>query len=235
MLRYKLHRLELNSGTFLLLPKLTPGQVDLLRNRLASLGFKVSGSSRVAAIRPGQTIRVNPVGFCWSNLDPTDAVAPAIPDLLAAPSRQVSFDALKNVYFRSERGVTNPTVRFTPRVEGGSLWTELRASGACGLTPDEHSVVGSVLGSSSGGCRLLTDFPVEGSHVRIIGKKQYYDSALDPVEANSTLRVVGARGERNAYLPRDGIVHLDSLRIPRREDWLRAFDDLGEWCYFRAR
>ncbi len=235
MLRYRLHQLQLRKGMFILLPKLIPSQIDSLRQRLIGLGFAVTGDPRLTARRLRQTIHVNPAGFCWSSQDPTDAIVPLFPDLLAGPKQTVQLGVLKGSYFRAEPTQSGVDVRFSPRVDGGSLWTELRAAGDCGLAPDEASVVRAILSSASGKCRLLTDFPVEGSRVRLIGRRQYYESVLNTSEAAPTLRVVGRRAERNSYLPRNGAVHLESPNLPSRAEWVELFESLGEWCYLRTK
>ncbi len=78
----------------------------------------------------------------------------------------------------------------------------------------------------------MTDFPTEGSRVRVIGSRHYYESYLDPEETTSTLRAVGERMARNSYLPKDGIIRFKELKLPRTSEQTAFFRGLAEWCYF---
>jgi len=229
MLEYTFQQLELGGRHYLLLPKLVHSQVDLLRSRLSSLGFVVRGKDELVAKRPGQTIHISPAGLCWSNLDPSDAVAPVIPSILNTPRQETALATLKRAYFDSRSRSHGVVVRFNLRLEAGPKWSELRARDECALSPDEHLVVRSVLAASSGLSLFLSDFPVRGSRVVIIGRRQYYHSYLAPHVAMATLRVAGRKGERNVYLPRDGIIRLRSLDTSR-DTLRRILNGVGAWC-----
>jgi len=232
MLRYEPLQFELGTKKLMLLPRLVPSQLAILANRLSATGFKVARDCGLVARRPGQTVRVSAAGFCWSNQDLSDVIVPAIPGLLATPKQSVRADVLMRSYFRIAQGSSGVVVHFSPRVEIGSSWIRLREGGLCALAPDEHAVAKVVLGAGSGKCRMLTDFPLEGSRVKILGRKRYYDSFLPASEAAATLGVAGSRGDRNSYLARDGTVSLVSPGRTSRRKWIDALRNLGEWCYF---
>lgn len=82
---------------------------------------------------------------------------------------------------------------------------------------------------------MLTDFPTEGAKVRMLGGRQYFDSQLSPAEVSSTLRAVGEKRARNSYLPKSGVMYLDSLKLPSHSEQEALFDRLGEWCYLRPK
>jgi len=231
MLRYEPLQFSLGNSEYLLLPKLVPSQLGILSNRLSEAGFKITAGASLTARRPGQTIRINPAGICWSNRDPMDAVAPAIPDLLRARKRRTRIGAVRSAYFRSERVGERISIRFVLRIESGLLWTRLRRTGTCGIAPDEHSVASFVLSNGLGQCEMLTDYPLERCKVRVLGNMQYYTSSLSCSEAASTLRLAGRRQVRNSYLPEDGRVELDSVRHAARKQWVGLLRDLGEWCF----
>ncbi len=233
MLEFGLHEFRLGNRFYVLLPKLGRPQSEALAKRLTDKGFAVRRYSELVASKKGAVLHVNPAGFCWSNVDSGDALAPAIPGILALPKETTTLEDLRNRYFALGRSEGSVAVRFSTRMESSSLWEGLRTGGECGLTPDELAVASSVIGASRGGCRLLTDFPAEGSKIRIVGKRQYYESSLDQSEAASTLRPVGQKGERNSHLPREGILLFESLLLPPREKQLELFNGLGEWCCLR--
>ena len=79
---------------------------------------------------------------------------------------------------------------------------------------------------------MLTDFPADGSKVKILGPRQYYLSLLDCEEAASTLRIAGARSEHNSYLPRNSVVEFESVRPFSHARWVEVIGRLGEWCHF---
>lgn len=231
MLSYELLQLRLGDREYLLLPKLVPAQLEILAGRLSQAGFDVAAAATITARRPGQVIHVSPAGLCWSNLDPSDAIAPVIPDLLGVQKRPARVGAVLGEYFRARRVGQSVSLRLSLRVESGPLWTRLRKADACGLAPDEHSVVSAVLAACSGRCAMLTDFPVEGSKVRVLGNRQYYSSSLACSEAASTLRLASRKEARNSYLPEDGVMSLGSMnRIPHGQ-WVDVLRGLGGWCY----
>ena len=130
-------------------------------------------------------------------------------------------------YFKLQTSGTSATLRLSTRIESSSLWWGLRASGRCMLTPDERAVASFLIRSSSGGCGMLTDFPTSSSRVRMIGKKQYYETHLDPADAEASLRAVGEDGSGNSYIPEHGILQFDAFRLPSRENFAELFKSLG--------
>jgi hypothetical protein len=225
------HQVQLGSKFYLLLPKLNELQLRAIGRRLAERGFAVETGSSLKATSRKAALYVNPVGYCWSSVDPADAIAPSIPQLLRAPKQKASVSELASRYFDVQTDGSSASVRLSTRMESSTLWHGLRADGLVALTPDERAVVSFLVGAS-GGCELLTDFPRLGSRVRIIGRRQYYESRLGPAEAKSTLRALGERGLRNSYLPERGVLVFDSFSLPSRKELARVFESLGEWCYF---
>jgi hypothetical protein len=146
-------------------------QLNILSTRLSGSGFKATTSSMLTARRPGQTIHIGSSGYCLSNRDPTDLVVAAIPELLAAPKQSVPATALMRTHLQTKHSAPGVAVRFTPRIESGILWTEPRRADNCDLAPDDHSVLRAVLGTASGRCTLLTDFPVEGSKIKVLERR----------------------------------------------------------------
>jgi hypothetical protein len=235
MIRYEPIQLNLGGTEYLLLPKLIPPQLEILSRRLSKIGLKVTGGPTLTGRRPGQTIRISPSGLCWSNRDLLDSVVPTIPDLLDVKKQPARASDVARLYFRASRVGRTVTLRFLLRIESGLLWTKLRRDDACGISPDEHSVITSILSANSGGCEMVTDFPVEGSRVRVIGTKQYYASLLSCSGIASTLRSASGRQERNSYLTESGTVVLDSVKRHAPHELLRVLKGLGEWCYFDPR
>lgn len=234
MFRFVFRQLVLGGRYHVPLPKMVPRQMETMRQRLESIGFATKGSSPLRASKGGLRILVDPSGFCSSEQDLSDAIAPAMPAILASKPAKVSFRALRRLYFASENRGKGLLLRLSPRLESESYWDELRATGSCALTPDERTVYSTLLSSSTSLTPLVTDFPVEGSVVRRIGRRQYYDSRLEPAEAGSTLRGIGTAQERNSYLPRDSILSLNPARLPKGE-LLEVFEESGDWCFFSPR
>ena len=206
----------------------------LISNSLSRKGYMVRPDSFLYARKgTGQVIHVSAGGLCWSRVDPSDAIVPLIPGILAMPKQVVRPSVLAGMY-----GTTPPfdrhSFKFTARLESFTTWKALRESGECGLTPDEKTAASVVLGLSKSKIAMVSDFPTEGCQVRRYGRLQYYDSSLDPTEASETLRVVGMRGARNAYLPDSGILTTDSDSRATRAKLAELSEELGEWCYFRT-
>jgi len=212
---------------------MAPLQISVIRHRLQSIGFATRGNQPLRAFKSGVGITVDASGICSSNRDLSDAVLPVLPELLAAKPTEVSFKELQSSFFASERRGNKVLIRFAPRLESESYWEELRARGSCALAPDERAIYAAVLSSGTSLTPLVTDFPVEGSIVRRIGRRQYYVSKLEPSEAASTLRGMGSARERNTYLPRDSFLSFDSA--PFKEALLDLFEDLGDWCFLRLK
>ena len=215
------------------LPKMAPRQITTVHKRFESIGFKVTESNPLRASKARAWIRVDASGLCSSNEDPSNVLAPAIPDVLACEKRKVSFSVLRDSYFASEKRGNKLLLRLSPRLESQSYWNELRSTGSCALTPDERAVYSAVLASRASPAPLVTDFPVKGSKIRRMGRRQYYKSMLEPAEAVHTLRGMDSTGERNAYLPRDSILSPSPGRIPK-EELASLFERLDEWCFLTA-
>lgn len=220
---------ELGGRFHVPLPKMSPRQMGAMRQRLESIGFTVTGEDSLKASNAGARIRVESSGLCSSNADLSDAIAPALPEILAFKPTKATFSGLRGKYFSSETKGDDLLLRLAPRLEAQAFWDELRSTGSCALTPDERLVYSVLLSSRTTLRPLVTDFPVEGSTVRRLGRRQYYDSMLDPAQAASTLRGMGASQERNTYLPRASILVLRPGTLPTEE--LRGtFEELGDWC-----
>ncbi len=232
LLRFKVHQLELGGKRFLLLPKLNERQVGILENRLAKAGFSVERGPLLRARSKDGTISLSPAGVSWSAFDASDALLPAIPDLVDAPKERVPLTRLRESYFKGSTSDGATRVQLHARIEHSSIWSKLRASGQSGLTPDEHAVARFFIARAKGYCGLVTDFPVDDPTPHIFGRKRYFDSSVDPAEALSTLRVVGAQSARNAFLRRDGSLGFAGVSPVTRREWLDFFDELGEWCFF---
>ncbi|MDA4119119.1 MAG: hypothetical protein OK436_00855 [Thaumarchaeota archaeon] len=229
---FKVHQLAIAGRHYILLPKLNSAQMEALAKRLTQSGFLVSRSNLISAKSVKGVIHVDPRGFCWSSFDPRDEILPAIPNLLETPKEREPLRELMGLYFMSAKSKAKTVVKVSTRVESSTLWKALRASGECGLTPDEHAVVSFLFKKAKGECRLLTDYPTEGSTLRIYGRRRYYESELRPPDAGSTLRTVGRRAFRNSYVPRNGALMFESLDLPSKEELAHLFEGLGEWCYF---
>ncbi len=232
MLRFRVHGLEIAGMYYLLLPKLNPAQVRILADRLTRNGYSVHASRIIVAKSDGRVIRIDPSGLCWSAADPSDDVLPAIPDILAVPKQPVPLARIAEMYFRIGESGGGSVVRFSTRIEHSALWDSLRATGECGLAPDEHMVASRLIGRAGGTVSLITDFPSEGSDVRVLGRRRYFESAMSPLNAESTLRVAGSRGPMNSYLPRDVTLKLSASPSLANENLDQALEGLGEWCYF---
>jgi hypothetical protein len=178
------------------------------------------------------TIHVDPQGLCWSTSDPADLVLPIIPDLLESPKGPIPLRELSRMYYRTGRSRGRAVVRFTSRHEASATWDALRANGECGLSPDEHAVVSTVLRLAGGRCTILANFPFDGAASRICGGKQYYEGPIDSKEAASTLSQAGGSLRRSSYVPRDAILAFDhEISLPE-SPLASLISDLGEWCFF---
>lgn len=229
---FRVHELAISGRHYIMLPKLNTIQVDALARRLSKNGFLIRRSNVLTATSSKCVIHVDPRGFCWSVFDPGDEVLPAIPDLLSVSKETRPVEELSGLYYMVAKSKGKTVLRLSPRVESMTLWKSLRASGECGLTPDERAVVAFLMEKTNGECRVLTDYPTDGSTPRIYGKRRYYESSLVPSEVESTLRSVVQRAYRNSYVPRNGALMLDSFLLPSKDELIHLFGDLGEWCYF---
>ncbi len=231
MLSFRVHGLEIGQRHYLLLPKMTPKQMRLLAGRLEGAGYSVRQGDSLSARSRESTIHVAPSGICWSTTDPSDAILPAIPDILTCEKERVPVRDLESIYLTRRRLGAGSLVRISTRIESASLWDSLRASDGCGLAPDEHAVASSLIKKSAGDCEVLTDFPADDSVPMICGRKRYYHSRLGCTLAAETLRSVRAKGPRNSYLFRSGVLKLG--RLERLDlDWFELSEELGDWCSF---
>ena len=230
MLEFKLHEIKVGPRFYILLPKLNRKQMQTLEGELKRKGFTVGGGYILYARNHDQAIHVNPSGLCWSNSDPSDAIVPALPRIMAASKMAVPLEDIKRLYFTLKPSGSFSMLRFEPRMERGSLWKELRASGQCGLAPDEYLLLLFFL-RSAGDCDVVTDFPASAGRRLLIGGKLYFDSRIAASEVRSTLRSVEASSTRNSYLPRRGVLRLAMYTSPSKREFSELFERLGEWCY----
>jgi len=193
----------------------------------------VTRGPSIVATRPGLVVHVEPFGLCWATSDPSDYLLPLVPEILGCRKERVSPARLLEMYCSAFSGGGHTAVRVNLRVESMVNWDGLRASGGCGLTPDEHLVARLLIGESTGACLMVTDFAAEGSVPFYCGRRLYFRSKLPPSRASDTLRVVGTTGRGNSYVPRDGLLHLAGL-VPEDLALGSFAESLGEWCSFVA-
>ncbi len=122
MLEFRLHEFRLGNRFYVLLPKLGRLQSEALAKRLTDKGFAVRRYSELVASKKGAVLHVNPAGFCWSNVDSGEALAPAIPGILALPKETTTLEDLRNRYFTMGRSEGTVAVRFSTRIESSSDW-----------------------------------------------------------------------------------------------------------------
>jgi len=230
VLRYRVHQLQIQGRNYLLLPKLNSAQMQILANRLTSQGFNVQRTGPILAKSKEGTVHVDPAGLCWSILDLDDLVLPVIPRILACKKEQVPLKVLDDSYYKLVISEGKTMVRMATRVESSSNWDTMRASGDCGLTPDER-LVSSYFMQTIGNCAIMTDFPSSRSDPIIYGRRRYYEASMDGKEASSMLRVAGEKQPRNAYLPRDATLRFDGRVLISRRKIAEVLNGLGEWCY----
>ena len=238
MLRFSLQQVYVPSlGRFFLpLPKLTNAQLEKLSAHLRARRFTVrlgSQPTKRVALRGTQRIAIDgALGLASSGADLLDAIAPAVPDLLAAPrpgAGKVGGDEAAS-YFSMKGSGASSQLQLFPRMESLRTWTCLRRDGLCGLTPDEGVVLKHLLGRASGvsNVECVTDRPRPGSKPLQVGKNVYYQSTIPVAEFLSSLRTIDSGSTTSAtYLPRDSVLALPRARLDTR---LTA-DELGEWCY----
>ncbi len=236
MLRFKLHQLQIPSlgRYFLPLPKLNDAQIAGVFSHLAGRGFKVQmsgGPGKLTATKGAQRIAVDGrLGVAGSGSDMLDAIAPAIPSLLASRRADGGHEGdLGERYFSLKRSRGSVQLQLFPRLESLRAWTSLRRDGLCGLTPDEAAVVGHLLGKASSSQRVecVTAIPREGSIPLQIGRNLYYRSEVPVAEFVSSIATIytGA-GKSACYLPRDSVIAVAGMRIDARI----SAEELGEWC-----
>jgi len=238
LLRFQLQQIHILSlgRYFLPLPKLTDLQLKLLSAHLEGRGFSVrpgSGPRKRIALKGAQRIAIDGrLGLASSGDDLLDAIAPAVPELLASPKEGVGKIASDGAarYFSLKRSGASVELQLFPRLESLRTWTFLRKDGMCGLTPDEASVLKQLLGRASPTSQVecVTAGPRQGSTPLQVGRKVYYKSAVAVTEFLSSLRTVGSgRADSASYLPRDSVMELRGAQVETRI----RMEELGEWCY----
>jgi hypothetical protein len=237
MLRFRLRQLHVPSlgRYFLPLPKMSDVQLTILSSNLEERGFNVrpgSGPSKRIALKGTQRISIDgALGLAGSGADMLDALAPAVPALLASPREGTKAGAdIAARYFSMKRSGASAELQLFPRMESLRTWTCLRRDGLCALTPDEAAVLRHVLGRASGASQVecVTARPRLGSRPLQVGRNLYYRSTVPVAEFLASLRTVDSDGAGSAsYLPRDSVIALPGVRVEMRLD----ADELGEWCY----
>jgi hypothetical protein len=230
---FRVHELAIAGRHYILLPKLNSAQMQVLAKRLTEKGLAVRHSGAISAKSVKGVIHVDPRGYCWSTFDPNDEVLPAIPALLEIRKERKPLMELAELYFKIAHSRGKTVVRLATRIESSTIWKALRASGDCGLSPDECAVISFLVKQARGKCRLLTDYPTDESVMRVYGRRRYFESSIGIADAGSTLRFVGHRASRNSYVPRDGTLMFDNKVSPPKEDLSHLLEGLGEWCYFQ--
>jgi len=234
LLYFSFNQFKLRDVFYVLLPKLSPAQLEVFRNRFESTGFRVTSGRNLSATKEGTSLTVSPVGVCWSNRDMTDVVTPVVPRLVKEKETSSTSSVLER-YCKIMRSEGEVLIRFSLRMESSGLWDALRAAGLSGLSPDECAVARFLLSQSSGECAVFTDFPTESSSVKRLGGKQYYESFVDVAEAGSCLRSSVHKSPRNAYLPRDGILRVKKFVPPSKAQLSAALNSVGDWCGYVCR
>lgn len=238
MLRFELRQLYVPSlgRYFLPLPKLTEAQMTLLTAHLEERGFRVrpgrGPKGRVAA-KGSQRIAIDgALGLSTSAADLLDALAPAIPPLIAlgSPAADKADADASALYFSLKRSGASAELQLFPRMESLRTWSCLRRDGLCGLTPDEAAVLRRLLGMAPGSSQVecVTATPRQGSRSLQEGRRLYYRSALPVAEFLDSLRTIDSDGADSAcYLPRDSILSLHGVRVYGRVPPA----ELGDWCF----
>lgn len=223
---------DLAGRQYLLLPKLNDAQAALLRLRLAEVGYRVVRGRELKATSGKAVIGVDRAGLCWTNGSLDDPIAPVIPKLLSLPKEPASAESMFESYCVIRATPEGVVARLSLRMETSGLWDRLREAGVSALTPDELAVARLLLSHAVGKVSVLTDFPTESCRVRRIGRRQYYECRLDAREAAEGLRSSWERSPRSAYLPRDAILRVGSLRPISSEELAGGMASLGDWCGF---
>ena len=237
MLRFRLLQVYVPSlNRYLLpLPKLTNAQLTILLAHLEGRGFTIrtgGGPTRRIALRGAQRISIDGgIGLARSSADVLDAIAPAVPEILAAQGagKKGNEQDVAERYFSLKRSRTSTELQFFPRLESLRTWTCLRRDGICGLTPDEAAVLKHLFGRASGASRVecVTAKPRLGSRRIQVGRNLYYESTIPVSEFLSSLRTIDSgQADSASYLPRDSVFALHRVRVDTRLD----AGDLGEWC-----
>jgi hypothetical protein len=238
MLRFTLHPVHVPSlgRHFLPLPKLDAAQLAGLSSHLEARGFKVrrrGSRAKMVAVKGAQRIAVDgALGLASSSADMLDALAPAIPHLLASPRgagvRLTADAALR--YFSLKRSGTSARLQLFPRLESLRTWTCLRRDGLCGLTPDEAVVLRHLLRRASplSLIQCVTAGPRQGSSPLQIGTNLFHRATVPVTEFLLSLRTIDSGDADSAsYLPRGSVIELRGTRI----DTSLEAEELGDWCH----
>jgi hypothetical protein len=191
------------------------------------------GLSRLVAHKGVRRITIDgALGLAGSGEDVLDALAPAIPGLLASRTRGAASAGadIGALYFSLKQSGASAELQLFPRMEALRTWTCLRRDGLCGLTPDEAAVLKHLLAKASGASRLecVTAKPRKGSKALQIGRNLLYKSTIPVAEFLSSLATIDSDGASSAcYLPRDSVMGLSGVSVDKRI----TADELGEWCY----
>lgn len=237
MLRFRLRQLHLETtGRYLLpLPKLGAARLAGLSSHLEEKGFEVrAGGRRLVALKAGRRISVDGrLGLATSQEDMLDAIAPAVPAMLASARESRQEEDVSSLYFSLKRSRGSTELQFFPRMESSRTWTCLRKEGLCGLTPDEEVALRRGLGSAPPSWLVdcVTDNPREGSTPLQVGRRLYYRSSLPVTEFLSSLKTIDSDGKAPvSYVPRNSVFRMPEVRSRPRV----LSPELGEWCLVTA-
>lgn len=227
MLRYEVKQVYLEDlGRYYLpIPKFGEEQLDFLASDLGRRGFEVAKGRLLKARGDGTRFTINPAGLVSSSDDLLDSALPSVVNTLGFESTVAD----SNPYFAAKRKADHVEVQFFPRMEGLRIWTSLRRQNECGLTPDEATILKSLLGRSKRLVDCVTDYPTDGCTPIQMGRRQYYSSRVSPAEFLSNLRTLTHRPGRSSYLPRTSLFQVDSGMGQVGGLGL----ELREWCFLR--
>jgi hypothetical protein len=229
VLEYRYANLKLGKKHFILLPKLNDRQIKILETKLITRGFKVENEDLIIARKKGVRVYFSRIGFCWSSTDPTDYVAPLIPEILECKKENVKKNFYHDLYFKIFRMKSGYSIRFKTRLERGYTWKLLRRSNISGFSPDECSVIKSVLYFASGTVRVLTSFPNDISETIRIGTKYYFISDMDVREFTRYLEDFSSSSRKKAFLLQNCVLYLEYIDL---KSVFNSSFEVGQWCYF---
>jgi hypothetical protein len=218
---------KLGSTFYSPLPKLSPAQEGILTRRLKSTGFKVRKDACILGRKGRVVISISSTGVCSSNEDPTEVIAPCVPELLGVEKHPVPLEELRARYFATKESGRRTWVKFETRLEHGSAWRALRRQRSNALTPDEYEVLSSLLKGALGKVEMPAEFPTGPHDPRVRGAGSCFMSRLSPGEAIRTLDPLGKA--KRSFVPSGGtfVLRLASPPGALSEPVLR---DLGDWC-----
>jgi hypothetical protein len=231
VLEYRYAHLELGGKRkhCILLPKMNGKQLDVLRRKLISLGFRIERKNIFSAKKGTVRIWLDPSGLCWSSVDPTDYVIPSIPELLGCEKEKIRREEFNQLYFNIIKNKDNYLVRFKTRLEHGYTWKLLRKIGISGFSPDECTVIKWLLGFARGNITALCSYPIEDSSILRIGRRNYYVVELDVERFVSEISDFTTHKRRQCFLFQECTVTLRSLNVSSMN---KSNPELGEWCYY---